>query len=245
MDTYVPIPAIEAVRNSFHEIHFRLSHPDGLLHEYISNANEAVILARREHPDIVTPERLREWLQALDEIREPGSSLANNRTLAACVILDQAIKTLRIETILHDHEGATPINAKTHPNGTPPTKSVRPTRSTAPGEAREKLIAALTKHHQYDDGGCLNFDAVGVRALSRLADVNEGSATRFFDDQFNAGQTGGHARYKRACRDKSTLIASLKTMRGEFRPGDFMDAASPEQWEAANDLANTRKALEE
>src|SRR5262249_18814112 len=36
-----------------------------------------------------------------------------------------------------------------------------PKRSTERGEGRAKLIAALTKHHQYADGGCLNLEPIG------------------------------------------------------------------------------------
>src|SRR5262249_14849373 len=47
----------------------------------------------------------------------------------------------------------------------------RAKRSTEPGEAREKLIAALTKHHKYAEASCLNQEPIGNNQLARLADV--------------------------------------------------------------------------
>jgi hypothetical protein len=41
------------------------------------------------------------------------------------------------------------------------------------GEAEAKLIAALTKHHQYADGSCLNLEPVGNNELARIAEVSE------------------------------------------------------------------------
>src|SRR5262249_32651563 len=40
-------------------------------------------------------------------------------------------------------------------------------RSTERGEGRAKLIAALTKHHQYANGGCLNLDHIGNNELAK------------------------------------------------------------------------------
>ncbi len=39
-------------------------------------------------------------------------------------------------------------------------------RSTVKGEAQEKLVAALTKHHKYQDGSCLNIEAIGSNELA-------------------------------------------------------------------------------
>lgn len=61
-------------------------------------------------------------------------------------------------------------------------------RSTKRGEARLKLIAALTKHHKYADGGCLNQEPIGVRALARLADVDPATASAFFNREFDKGE---------------------------------------------------------
>jgi len=86
-------------------------------------------------------------------------------------------------------------------------------RSTERGEGRAKLIAALTKHHQYADGGCLNLDPVGNNQLALLAGVAKRTASAFFRKEFQ-----GHARYKALCRDASGLVAALKFLNGEYAP---------------------------
>ena len=92
----------------------------------------------------------------------------------------------------------------------------RPKRSTERGEGREKLIAALTKHHRYGDGGCLNPEPVGNNELARLADVEQSTASEFFKREFQ-----GHAKYKALCRDAGRLAAALKLLNNEFAPHDL------------------------
>jgi hypothetical protein len=94
------------------------------------------------------------------------------------------------------------------------TTPVRKKKSTQSGEATAKLIAALTTHHQYENGSCLNPNPIGANLLSRLAGVSEGSASSFFTKKF-----GGHGQYKLCCRrDIATLAASLKLLNGEVAP---------------------------
>ncbi len=93
-------------------------------------------------------------------------------------------------------------------------KSCKAKRSTNPGEARLKLIAALTKHHQYADGGCLNMEPIGVNELQRMAQIGSSStSSKFFEKEFH-----GHAKYRAACRDATKLVYSLKLLNGEFSP---------------------------
>ncbi|MBX7166519.1 MAG: hypothetical protein K1X74_09250, partial [Pirellulales bacterium] len=94
--------------------------------------------------------------------------------------------------------------------------SKRLKRSTERGEARRKQIAALTKHHQYADGGCLNTDPIGVNELAKLADVAPSTASVFFNTEF-----AGHVKYRAKCTDASTLADALKALRGEFRPAEL------------------------
>ncbi|HWB14440.1 MAG TPA: hypothetical protein VG826_34760 [Pirellulales bacterium] len=54
--------------------------------------------------------------------------------------------------------------------GPPKAPGKKRKRSTERGEGREKLISALTKHHAYANGGCLNLEPAGNNALARLAD---------------------------------------------------------------------------
>ncbi|RIK79384.1 MAG: hypothetical protein DCC68_13350 [Planctomycetota bacterium] len=86
-------------------------------------------------------------------------------------------------------------------------------RSTERGEGRAKLIAALTKHHKYAGGGCLNLEPIGNNELARLAEVDQATASSFFKQQFK-----GHGKYKAACADAAQLAAALKLLNGEFAP---------------------------
>jgi uncharacterized protein VirK/YbjX len=93
------------------------------------------------------------------------------------------------------------------------TSRITKKRSTVPGEGRDKLIAALTKHHQYAGGSCLNQEPIGNNELARLADVSYSTASKFFNDEFK-----GHTRYKAICRDAGKLAAALKLLNDEFAP---------------------------
>ncbi|MCK6454938.1 MAG: hypothetical protein L6Q92_00200 [Phycisphaerae bacterium] len=104
-----------------------------------------------------------------------------------------------------------------------PTKAKR---STERGEGRAKLIAALTKHHRYADGSCLNLDPIGNNELARLADVDQATASAFFKQQFN-----GHGKYKAACADAAQLAAALKLLNGEFAPHILFGAKPPGEGE--------------
>jgi hypothetical protein len=79
-----------------------------------------------------------------------------------------------------------------------------------------KLIAALSKHHKYADGGCLNLEPIGNNELARAADVAPSTASAFFHDKFQ-----GYRTYKALCWDKGRLAAALKLLNGEFSPHDL------------------------
>ena len=98
------------------------------------------------------------------------------------------------------------------PNATSPVV-VKPKRSTEKGEARVKLIGALTHHHEYADGSYLNCEPIGVNAIAQLAGVSGASASRFFDKEFK-----GHKQYRQTCHDNTKLITALKMLNGEFSP---------------------------
>jgi hypothetical protein len=100
-----------------------------------------------------------------------------------------------------------------------------PKRSTQRGEAREKLVAALTKHHQYADDSCLNLEPIGNNALARLAKVGKQTASHFFEKAFK-----GHRKYSAFCRsDAAGLVAALKLLNDEFAPHDLYGAKPPEK----------------
>lgn len=86
-------------------------------------------------------------------------------------------------------------------------------RSTEPGDGRAKLIAALSQHHRYAEGGCLNSEPINNNELARLAGVARSTASAFFKDEFH-----GHKKYKNLCRDTGRLADALKLLRGEFSP---------------------------
>lgn len=109
--------------------------------------------------------------------------------------------------------------------------SKRRKRSTVKGEGRDKLIAALTKHHKYADGGGLNLEPIGNNELARLAEVRNSTASAFFSKEFK-----GHAKYRTLCADQHRLVAALKTLNGEFRPHDFYDARTPNDIELEREI---------
>jgi len=86
-------------------------------------------------------------------------------------------------------------------------------RSTAKGDGRARLIAALTKHHQFATGGCLNLESIGNNQIAMLAGVSTSTASAFFEKEFK-----GYAKYATTCRDASRLADSLKILNDEFSP---------------------------
>src|SRR5439155_2777655 len=110
------------------------------------------------------------------------------------------------------------------------TTDPAPKRSTERGEGRVKLIAALTKHHQYADGGCLNLEPIGNNELARLAGVAKRTASAFFDKEFQ-----GHGKYKAFCADAGRLAAALKLLNGEFAPHLLYGSNPPERLERDDD----------
>lgn len=101
----------------------------------------------------------------------------------------------------------------------PGTKSKK---STVKGEARAKLIAALSLHHKYQEGSCLNTEPIGCNELARQAQVSQGSATPFFKAEFK-----GYSAYKVVCRDPGRLAESLKVLNGEFSPQELYGRNPP------------------
>jgi len=92
----------------------------------------------------------------------------------------------------------------------------RAKRSTERGEGRAKLAAALTKHHKYVDGSCLNLEPIGNNELARKADVWPSTASAFFKKKFK-----GHLRYRTICRDAGNLADALKVLNNEFSPHEL------------------------
>jgi hypothetical protein len=89
-------------------------------------------------------------------------------------------------------------------------------RSTDAGEANDKLLAALTAHHEYDNGICGNEVSIGCNELARRAAVAPGSASAFFAKKF-----GGHKKYQATCiRNPQAVAKVLKALNGEYSIDD-------------------------
>jgi hypothetical protein len=129
------------------------------------------------------------------------------------MLLEEAIELLApSSTNTGGAEAATPPSDEAASIPAQPKETKRK-KSSVSGDARAKLIAALTTHHQYSNGGCGELAPVGNNDLARLAGVDAGSASRFFKKQF-----GGHTEYLAVCRDPGRLVASLKLLNNEFTP---------------------------
>jgi hypothetical protein len=128
--------------------------------------------------------------------------------------------------------GLQPAGAENNEGGQTPGRppGPKPKRGTERGEARAKLIPALTLHHQYADGGCLNQEPINNNELARLAGVDKATASAFFKKEF-----GGHASYKRICRDSAQLAASIKHLNGEFTPQALFGRNPPGEGEPGDD----------
>lgn len=86
-------------------------------------------------------------------------------------------------------------------------------RSTSKGDAEAKLISAMTTHHKYDAGSCLNTKPIGNNELSSLAEVAKSTASLFIKKQF-----GGLENYHRICNNPSRLVNAMKLLNGEIMP---------------------------
>jgi hypothetical protein len=89
---------------------------------------------------------------------------------------------------------------------------------------------ALTQHHKYADGSCLNLNPIGNNELARIAKVSESTASEFFKSQFQR-----HAKYRAICRDASQLVAVLKLLNGEFSPYHLFGSTPPREKEREDD----------
>lgn len=89
---------------------------------------------------------------------------------------------------------------------------VKSKKGTVANEAREKIIAALTLHHDFDGDSCMNMDFATGADLARKAGVDRATVTRFFTKEFD-----GYEAYRGACTrgDTGRLIAALRKLRDE------------------------------
>jgi hypothetical protein len=102
----------------------------------------------------------------------------------------------------------------------------KPKRSTQKGDARIKIIAGLTEHHKYQNGGCGNLAPVQVRQFARKCQVSPDSVSTFFKKEF--GNDRGHKGYLAACRDAPRLTAWLKLLNQDYSPHPLFGGNPPE-----------------
>ncbi len=121
------------------------------------------------------------------------------------------------DSLERDDLQAKPKGAQTSTGNPAPApgeiKPVRQARTAAPRSAKPKIVAALTAHHQYDNGVCDNQNPIGARELARAADVSGGAVSGFFKAQF-----GGHRLYVTACRDSGKFGQSMRMLNDELTP---------------------------
>lgn len=97
-------------------------------------------------------------------------------------------------------------------------------RSTERNEGRAKLISALSQHHKYADGSCMNQEPVGNNELARIANVSNSTASAFFKNEFD-----GHSKYRRTCSNATSLITALKLLNQDFAPHQLFGAKPPSE----------------
>lgn len=86
-------------------------------------------------------------------------------------------------------------------------------KSTERGDGTAKLIAALTLHHEYANGGCLKCDYAGNNELARAAEVAASTASKFFRDHF-----GGYTKYRVLCQSRAGLASKLTDLNNDRPP---------------------------
>ncbi|HEV3255440.1 MAG TPA: hypothetical protein VG013_01045 [Gemmataceae bacterium] len=106
--------------------------------------------------------------------------------------------------------------------------ATRQKRSTKQGDARNKLIAALTQNHMLTDGQW-NLEPVGNNELARRADVAPSTAKAFFDKTFGGpDREDGHGKYQVMCRKNPARVRSIiKGLNGEFPADDLFGRTPP------------------
>ncbi len=174
------------------------------------------------------PSEHAERAKALIETHPGGGNLGKIKTAADSLLAWASENPPRpdLASLQDPAQGIGPAVAE---SPTTPTKKSK--RSTERGEGQVKLIAALSKHHKYSEGGCLNLEAIGNNELARLAKVDKSTASDFFNNEFNRREKGGYAKYRVICRDAGRLADSLKALAGEFSPYDLFGQRPPGEGE--------------
>lgn len=175
------------------------------------------------------------WLEA----RDRAQALSESGITAAGKVLDVLVRELSVGTVERIDELLKPAVRRLRNEFEKPQTgdqlrepiqlaNKRPKRSTAKGDAKAKIVGALTHHHNYADGGCLNCEPISVTALAAIAGVAKSSVSKFLNDEFGGREKkGGHAKYKNACSDSGRLAVALKLLNGEFAPHELLYGPNP------------------
>lgn len=112
-------------------------------------------------------------------------------------------------------------------------KAHRQKGTTKKGGEDDDIIAALTAHHQYDNGHCRNMVPIGVRELEDTYQVKRDRATRFFKKHFgdkDSGSVWGHKNYKATCnRNREKIESWLKDLNRDYSPHPVIDPTKGER----------------
>ncbi len=191
--------------------------------------NQAINGIRVRIPEAL--ERMKSWEQSLPDHAKPVSlTLQRELSLGTIVGLAERLSPL-VDSLRNAAEemwlnsssaGANDrIQSEVETNSISGSRSgfggKKSKRSTSAGEARAKVIAAFTKHHDYYGGRCWNYDPIGCTALARAADVAKSTATGWFKEKF-----GGHFEYAAMCRrNKGKVDVIVKAANGDFSAHDY------------------------
>jgi hypothetical protein len=181
--------------------------------------------------------RLQAMIAKLDDLDMRKLKPAERDELAGVIRIARRMSVQRAKSIADELEGAKrageyalmalpPIDADQTAEPHEPPKAVKKKRSTERDEARVKLNSALTTHHQYSNGSCINHEPIGNNALARLAEVDKATASAFFKREFK-----GHKRYKVMCAKVEGLAAALKLLNKEYHPHHLYGGAPPDETE--------------
>jgi hypothetical protein len=157
---------------------------------------------------------LREWL-----LEASASGLWDVLRIGATQLPDMAGPLAILREIVRDLRAGA--------EGKPGQGAKKPKRSTERGEAQTKIIAALTEHHQYDNGSCGNLTPIGVREMERDYEVGRDAASNFFKKQCE-----NHAKYATTCRrNPAKIVTWLKLLNDDYSPHPLFGSTPPERRE--------------
>lgn len=113
-------------------------------------------------------------------------------------------------------------NRHTPSSNMPSEEGKQSDQRNAKGDAELKLISGLLEHHRYENGSCGNYEPIGNNALADKLKVGRPTSSDFFKKAF-----GGHAAYKRACKNGTLLYVKLKIMAQDFAKGPSYGRMAP------------------